>query len=218
MASYQVPQFLDSGEKLFMGLNFRQFGYVLAGSGICILIYFTMQGLFPTLGPYAVVFCIPVALLTIYLAWGKFNGRDSEVYILKLILFLVKPRVLKYIRQPDYNQIEEKVGQKIATKSIANVEKQNTQKDEWENFDYLSEKQKLVLINKLAREIDQNQDLTIRNIEEKNQILEKLYESLGTPLKKEEDDSWNENQKNNIQNTTNEIENSAAPNFFQKND
>lgn len=196
MASYQVPQFLDSGDKLFLGLNFRQFGYVLAGAGICIFIYFTLQALFPALGPYAIIFCIPVALLTIYLAWGKFNGRDSEVYVLKIILYLLKPRVLKYIRQPDYTEINKKMAENTYDKIIARWTKNQItsaeeEKNSWQNFDLLSEKEKLIRISQLAGRVDQMQSVAMRNIEQKNLLLENLNQSLESLSKGKSVDSVN---------------------------
>lgn len=101
MASYHIPQFLDSGDKILGPLNMRQFGYALGGFMICTLIFNLTQALVPGIGNYAIIPCIPLAALSGYLALGKYNGRDSEIYILKFIIFNSKPKTMVYARVPD---------------------------------------------------------------------------------------------------------------------
>ena len=95
MPSYQIPQFLDSGDKIFMGMNVRQFAYALVGFFISVVIF---NVFFPAVGNYSFVLVAPVALLSAYIALGKYNGRDSVIYIFKGIIFWTKPRKMKYAR------------------------------------------------------------------------------------------------------------------------
>jgi hypothetical protein len=100
MASYQIPQFLDSGDKILGPLNLRQFAYALAGFLISALIFTTISSVDPRIGIYALIPCLPVIILFGYLALGKYNGRDAEIYVLKFILFMSKPRQMAYIKVP----------------------------------------------------------------------------------------------------------------------
>lgn len=111
MPSYQIPQFLDSGEKIFLNLNIRQFAYALAGGGIGVgLFYGIGQTFLPQLGWFNLIFCVP-ALPFIYLAVGKYNGRDSEVYVFKSIIYFLKPRLMKFTKLPDNSDLDKKMSE-----------------------------------------------------------------------------------------------------------
>jgi len=101
MAVYQVPQFLDSGDKIVFGMTVWQLLYAMVGFFISIGLFSLVTNALPWLGIWSFVPVIPVAALALFLALGKFNGRDSDIYVLKFILMLAKPRRLVYKRQPD---------------------------------------------------------------------------------------------------------------------
>jgi PrgI family protein len=111
MASFIVPQFLDSGDKIFFTMNIRQLSYFLGAFGISAFIYSAFNGLFPGVGVYAIIPCLPIIGIGAYLSLGHFNGRESEVYVFKIILFFLKPRLMKFKRQPDYYDIIQKYAQ-----------------------------------------------------------------------------------------------------------
>lgn len=108
MPSYQIPQFLDSGDKIFLGMNVRQFAYALVGFFICVIVF---NLFFPAIGNYAFVPIAPIAALALYISLGKFNGRDSEVYIFKGIIYFTKPRKHKYARDMDMTDINYQLSQ-----------------------------------------------------------------------------------------------------------
>jgi hypothetical protein len=120
MASYQIPQFLDSGDKIFGPLNIRQFGYMLGGGFAGFLIYTVTQALIPGIATYAIIPAIPVFALTAYLALGKYNGRDSEIYIFKSVIYLLKPRTLVFRRVVDNSDLDAK----LSSLTVSNIEKQ----------------------------------------------------------------------------------------------
>jgi hypothetical protein len=109
MASYQIPQFLDSGDKILGPLNMRQFGYALAGGFLSVVTYTIVDGLVKGLGWYAAIPCIPIVAVFAYLALGKYNGRDSEIYVLKAIIYNLKPRIMIYTRVPNNTDLDEKL-------------------------------------------------------------------------------------------------------------
>ncbi|MBC7405995.1 MAG: PrgI family protein [Candidatus Parcubacteria bacterium] len=109
MPSYQIPQFLDSGEKIFLNLNIRQFAYALAGGALGVALFYGIgQSFLPQLGWFNLVFCVP-SLPFVYLAIGKYNGRDSEVYVFKSIIYFLKPRLMKFSKQPDNSDLDQKM-------------------------------------------------------------------------------------------------------------
>jgi hypothetical protein len=111
MPSFQVPQFLDSGDKIIFNLNFRQFGYALGGFLISMAIFGIVGGINPTLGVYAFLPAVPVMLISAYAAFGRYNGRDADFYIVKFIIFVIKPKFMAFSRQPDNQDLNEKLNQ-----------------------------------------------------------------------------------------------------------
>lgn len=109
MASFQVPQFLDSGDKILGPLNLRQFGYALGGFMISVMIFSIVNAYYPSAGLYGFLPAVPVAGLAAYAALGKYNGRDADFYIVRFVIFAIKPRFLKYSRLPDTADLDSKL-------------------------------------------------------------------------------------------------------------
>lgn len=189
MASYSVPQFLDSGEKIFFSMNIRQLGYFLVAFGICAGIYSFFNAIIPGLGVYALIPCIPVAFLGGYLSLGKFNGRDSEIYVLKLIIYLTKPRKMVFKRQPDYSDIIEKYKSSISTDALNRKYSKLAEKEK--QFDSLinknaSPKDRIEVIRNLSRKVDANYVSSVIQYKE----AEKLNQRRSEQIKK-----WNKLNK-----------------------
>lgn len=110
MAMYQIPQFLDSGDKIFFAFNFIQLIFFIIGFFLSLITYYFISFLFPNIGIYAVVPAVPFFFSFLYLAAGKFNGRDTYLYIGKFIkLFLTSPK-LTYAHVADLSDLYEKFG------------------------------------------------------------------------------------------------------------
>lgn len=159
MASYQIPQFLDSGEKIFLMMNVRQFAYALAGFFGSLLIYIVIQNTVPGISWYAIIPAIPLILLSIYLSMGKFNGRDSEIYVLKIILYFTKPREMKYQRQADYTVVNQKMSELTPDKVLARWNRESNQQtqnstDQVLIFQGGSNASRTAQIRKLGKNVD----------------------------------------------------------------
>ena len=156
MPSYQIPQFLDSGDKIFLGMNVRQFAYALAGFFICVIIF---NLFFPAVNNYAFVFVAPVALLTAYISLGKYNGRDSEIYIFKSIIFFTKPRKHKYARDMDMIDINYQLSQltfEVKNKELDKrlIDNTKTLNDPLANFRQQNSTDKANKIKQLGKKLD----------------------------------------------------------------
>ena len=188
MASYQIPQFLDSGDKIIANLNMRQFGYALGGLLVSTLIFTTTQSLLPGIGNYAVIPVFPVAALAAYLALGKYNGRDSEVYVLKFILFNSKPKSMTYTRVPDVSDLNRKLTELkpdlIKKKWDDRVKEQNAiEENEFLSFEKLEDERKAQLIREIGQTIDLSKANTMAKVynrqteaERKERLIQELQE------------------------------------------
>jgi len=109
MQAYQVPQFLDSGNRILGPLTLWQLIYAMVGGTICFVIFNFFSALIPGIGIFALLPVAPVAGITAYLALGKYNGRDADIYVLKMIVHFVRPRRMTYSRKPDLSDIDEQI-------------------------------------------------------------------------------------------------------------
>ena len=161
MASYQVPQFLDSGDKILGPLNLRQFGYALFGFLVSMIIFTITSNIVPQLGIYAFLPASPVALLAAYMALGKYNGRDSDVYLIKLILFAIKPKLMAYRRLAYIDDLNEKAAQYTAQKIEARWKEEAAKKlpgagSELREFYSEEKSKKAARIRKIGASVNSN--------------------------------------------------------------
>ena len=184
MAQYQIPQFLDAGDKILGPLNLRQFGYVLVGGIIAFAIYSFTQALFPQLGPFALLPAAPIFLFTLYLAMGKYNGRDVEVYILKMILNLFKPKTLVYHRIPELADLDQKLA-RVSQNAIENewkerlVEAEKLKTNKALSFRDSSSDQKAEQIRALSFGVDTSIRNTLANVKQKELKIEATQHQVG---------------------------------------
>jgi len=190
MASYQIPQFLDSGDKILGPLNLRQFAYALSGFLFSALIFTSFQSIDPRIGVYALLPCLPVVVIFGYLALGKYNGRDAEVYVLKFILFMAKPRKMFYVRVPYTTDLDEKLAALSANQILKEwtlrvnkiKELEGNQLKTFNNLDALGRAQK---IRSLGIQLDMGFYNTITSIKQQEIKLENNRNLLqGTPSTK----------------------------------
>lgn len=107
MPTYQVPQFLDSGDKIIGPLNLRQLVYAIVGGGLL----FGAYNFLITVGVNNIFALVMVAFPAFFLALlvvGKYNGRDIELYVLVMFDFIRKPKVMLYKKKPDLHELEER--------------------------------------------------------------------------------------------------------------
>ena len=184
MAQYQIPQFLDAGDKILGPLNLRQFGYVLVGGIIAFGIYSFVFALFPGLGFFAFLPAAPALGLTLYIAMGKYNGRDVEVYILKMIANLFKPKTLIYKRVPELADLDQKMARANQTaieKEWAErlEEEQKTKNSKLHNFRTASNEKKVEQIRSLSFGVDTSIRNTLANVKQKELEIEATKHQVG---------------------------------------
>lgn len=90
---FQVPQFIETEDKIIGPLTLRQFFYIAGGLGLCFTLYFTVQlWLFVVISAF-------ILGLTIALAFVKVNGKGLPGVLLSAFNFYWHPQT--YVWQPD---------------------------------------------------------------------------------------------------------------------
>lgn len=90
---FQVPQFIETEDKIVGPFSLRQFLYVAAAGMISLFFYFTLT---PTLWIFASVILLGGALA---LAFYKYNGQSLPQLIAAALSFFWQPRM--FVWQPE---------------------------------------------------------------------------------------------------------------------
>jgi hypothetical protein len=153
---------------------------------VSVAIFTIFQSLFPTSGYLALLPTLPIITLFGYLAFGKFNGRDSEVYIFKVLLYASKPRTMIYTRVPDMTDLDERMALNTADNiqkkwnersSVQKINAGNT----FASFEQEDARTKAEKIRQLGLNLDigqRNAQQTIIRSEVEKEITEKTIQSL----------------------------------------
>jgi PrgI family protein len=221
MASYHIPQFLDSGDKIFGPLNVRQFGYALAGGLLSFITFTIIQSLVPGLGVYALVPVLPIVALFGYLAFGKYNGRDSEIYILKIIIYFLKPRFMVYARVVDTSDLDEQLSKltfdNISKEWAARIAQTTVDENAFENH---SARMKADKIRELGINIDIGQRNALQSVIRNTVANEISQNSLEALLPHNQNHRYTQslllNKKDNIQPIINPDYNIPEANYFDE--
>ncbi|TSC74085.1 MAG: hypothetical protein G01um101444_382 [Parcubacteria group bacterium Gr01-1014_44] len=90
---FQVPQFIETEEKIIGPFTLKQFIFVALGGAILFLLFFAVSpGIF-------IFLAIPVGAIFLGLALVKINEMPLYLYLFYFINHLISPK--KYIYNPD---------------------------------------------------------------------------------------------------------------------
>ena len=111
---FQIPQFIETEDKIVGPLSIRQFVYIAAVAGISVILYFAVRAWI------WILLSIPLIGLGIALALVKINGRPFSKMLLAGFLFYWNPQT--YVWQPDQPNLPKT--QEVVEKSVGfSVEK-----------------------------------------------------------------------------------------------
>lgn len=94
---FQVPQFIETEDKIVGPFSMRQFGYVLAAGGVSVFLYFTVE--------FALWAALSIVFLSIAtaLAFVSVEGRPLVHVIGAALNFFWRPQT--YVWQPEKPQV-----------------------------------------------------------------------------------------------------------------
>lgn len=93
MAQFQVPQFIETEDTIVGPLTIRQFGYLLAGGAIIFILYLLLNFWF------WVILSTPLTLLTLTLAFIKYNNRPIAGLLLSALKYFWEPRIYLFQKE-----------------------------------------------------------------------------------------------------------------------
>lgn len=95
---FQVPQFIETEDKIVGPLSLRQFFYVCGGVGLAALLYFILQFW------VWVILAFIIVAATVALAFVKIQGRPLVNVLLSAFNFYWKPQT--YIWKPEHPALQ----------------------------------------------------------------------------------------------------------------
>lgn len=176
MPSYQVPQFLDSGDKILWTLSVRQFAYALIGgltAFISIQILQKIIGFIP-----ALIIVAPFVFLMAFIAIGKYNGRDAEIYVFKFIEYLKKQKNLMFRRVPYSPELDKRLSHlnyNYLSNTLDRRLQDKLQENQFRNhFSAQPALAKIATIKSLSQKLEKesvNEMVSIQQLEQQNQAF-----------------------------------------------
>ncbi len=113
MGQFSVPQFTEVEDKIIGPLTLKQFIIILIGGAIIFVLYRAIPGFLFILP------CLPVAGLTLIMAFYRYNERPLEDLALGALGFIADPRVYIFNKQSAPPSEQKKVPVKITKEATA---------------------------------------------------------------------------------------------------
>ncbi|NQV87932.1 MAG: PrgI family protein [Parcubacteria group bacterium] len=98
---FQVPQFTEVEDKIVGPLTFKQFIYLAGGIGICIALYKFLPLII------AIILIIPIAILSIALAFYKVNNRPYILMLESMFQYYITKKLYIWKKEPKKTSTKE---------------------------------------------------------------------------------------------------------------
>lgn len=99
MQQYNIPQFIDSEDKIIGPLTIRQFSYLAIGVVISGFLWYFKPNI-----PVFLITAVPVMLAAFTFAFIKINGQNFETLLSNVIIYILKPTLFLWSRDVDPTQ------------------------------------------------------------------------------------------------------------------
>lgn len=151
---FQVPQFIETEDKLLGPFTLRQFAYVGAAGGIIFILYFMLRT-----GVWLGITLV-LSAISLTLALGRVNGRAMSVLVTSAFFFYWKPQT--YLWQPDTPGLQKDEALRRSGFSLENLVQGLALKDAWQTLQTGS------------KGFADKGKMTMSQLEEKYEIVRKL--------------------------------------------
>jgi hypothetical protein len=93
---FQVPQFIETENKIVGPFTLKQFIWLAAGGAIIFVFFYTIKNL-----TLLIVMILPVAALAIALAFAKVDGIPLPRYLYLAVYYLISPKRYTFGKKDD---------------------------------------------------------------------------------------------------------------------
>lgn len=99
MQQYNIPQFVDSEDKIIGPITIRQFAVLAIGVVIGGFLWYFKPNI-----PIFIVTMIPVIVASITFAFIKINGQNFDIFLTNVSIYILKPKLFLWSRDIDPNR------------------------------------------------------------------------------------------------------------------
>lgn len=99
MQQYNIPQFVDSEDKIFGPITIRQFAVLAIGVVIGGFLWYFKPNI-----TVFIISIVPVAVATITFAFIKINGQNFDIFLTNVVIYIIKPTLFLWSRDVDPNR------------------------------------------------------------------------------------------------------------------
>jgi hypothetical protein len=96
MQQYNIPQFVDSEDKIFGPVTIRQFAVLAIGVVIGGFLWYFK----PNMGVFFLSVA-PVVAATFAFAFIKINGQNFDIFLTNIVIYIIKPTLFLWSRDVD---------------------------------------------------------------------------------------------------------------------
>ncbi len=96
MQQYNIPQFVDSEDKIFGPVTIRQFAILAIGVVIGGFLWYFK----PNMGVFFISVA-PVVAATFTFAFIKINGQNFDIFLTNVVIYIIKPTLFLWSRDVD---------------------------------------------------------------------------------------------------------------------
>jgi len=92
---FQLPQFIETEVKLVGPFTLKQFLWIAAGSSLLFVLFIVTQGI------WFFIMAIPIAAISVALAFVKIQGNPLINYLAYMLSYFVNPKRYLYQNQKE---------------------------------------------------------------------------------------------------------------------
>lgn len=155
---FQVPQFIETEDKIVGPLSLRQFVYLGAAAGLSFILFFILKF------GFWIIITTALAGIGSALAFIRVGGRSMISVFLSAVKFLWQPQI--YVWQPEKPQLKKEEGVELSSRrpgfSLENLIEGLALKNAWRKLQTKS------------RPVGAGREEPARNIKERFQIFERI--------------------------------------------
>jgi hypothetical protein len=96
MQQYNIPQFVDSEDKIIGPITIRQFAVLAIGVVIGGFLWYFKPNI-----PVFIITIIPVVVASITFAFIKINGQNFDIFLTNVSIYILKPKLFLWSRDID---------------------------------------------------------------------------------------------------------------------
>ncbi len=104
---FQIPQFIETEDKVVGPFSLKQFAYLVGTAGFAMVLYFILNTF------VWVVIAVPLTAIGIALALIKINGQPLIKIVLAAARYYWQPQI--YVWQPEHPQIQKQESADLST-------------------------------------------------------------------------------------------------------